>query len=102
MATDHQKSLRRRAFKTWGTERQMVIAMEECGELTAAISHFMRERPGSVSELAEEIADMELVCTSLRLLVADYDPDVDRETLVDDFKHSKWNRLESRLEADGG
>ena len=94
MATDHQKELCQRAFNQWGTEAQLVIGMEECGELLVAISHHLRDRPGSDVALAEEIADVELVCTSLRLLVGD--------DAVDQFKRRKWDRLQSRLEADGG
>lgn len=95
MASDRQKDLCRRAFDVWGTETQMVIAMEECGELIAAISHCIRERPGSIGEMAEEIADVELCCTSLRLLVDDHDAG-----MVDAFKQKKWDRLEARLKAD--
>ncbi len=94
MASENQRRLCYRAFRKWGESSQLIIAMEECGELLVAISHFLRERPDATANLAGEIADVELVCTSLRLLVGD--------DAVDDAKREKWARLESRLDAEDG
>ena len=35
----------------WGLEKQLRMLQEECGELIVAISHFIRERPGSIENL---------------------------------------------------
>ena len=45
----------------WGPERQLRMLQEECGELVVAISHFLRERPGGLENLTEELADVKLM-----------------------------------------
>lgn len=45
----------------WGPERQLRMLQEECGELIVAISHFLRERPGGLENLTEELADVRLM-----------------------------------------
>ena len=45
----------------WGLEKQLRMLQEECGELIVAISHFIRERPGSIENLIEELADVKLM-----------------------------------------
>lgn len=78
------------AFQKWGVRSQLEIAMEECGELIVAISHYVRGRPGADRALADEVADVELCCQSIRLLL-DHD--------VDAIKVGKWRRLRERLDA---
>lgn len=46
---------------TYGTEKQSMVAMEECSELIQAISKRVRKGTSVDDNLAEEIADV-LVC----------------------------------------
>jgi len=48
-------------IKFWGLEKQLRMLQEECGELVVAISHFLRERPGGIENLTEELADVKLM-----------------------------------------
>ena len=58
--TEHDELIRR-ANQHYGMSYTCQIAMEECGELIAAISHFLRMRPGALENLAEELADVRLM-----------------------------------------
>jgi len=98
MTEEEEKQLCLEAFQTIGTQMQMVIAMEELAEMAVAISHLMRGRQGAAAELAEEIADVEMVCTSMRLLVGDHVGDHD----VDAIKAAKWERLRARVAQQSG
>ena len=44
-----------------GVNKQLRMLQEECGELIVAISHFLRERPGGLENLTEELADVKLM-----------------------------------------
>lgn len=53
------------AIKTFGAFEQERVAIEECGELIVAISHKHRGRPHNI---AEEIADVEIMLEQLKLI----------------------------------
>lgn len=73
----------------YGKTLQVITAMEELGELISALSrHFFRERL-SKSDLASEIADVEIVCQSLRLMIGN--------DFVDVWKVEKIKRMIKRL-----
>jgi len=74
------------AIKEWGVSAQMLMAIEECSELTNAIRGIIRGRKANV---AEEIADVEIMCAQLRLMFGSYA--VERE------KTKKLARLRQRL-----
>lgn len=78
-----------------GASHQMMIAMEECGELVQAISKLQRNRDDdSVVHLAEEIADVTIVLEELKLMFEGL------EEKVAEFETDKIARLESNLEKD--
>lgn len=60
------------AIKTFGALPQMVIVMEECSELQKEISKIIREK-GSLENLAEEIADVEIMLEQLKLIFTLHD-----------------------------
>ncbi len=62
--------------------------IEECGELICALSHHLR---GRISNVTEELADVEIMCQQLRLLIGD--------DAVDRAKAQKLDRLRERLAA---
>lgn len=82
-----------RAIRHFGSFNQMEMAQEECAELIVKVFHAKRERI-ALDGLAEEIADVEIMCRQLRLLVGD--------ELVDTQKAAKLARLEERIASHGG
>lgn len=57
------------AIHKFGSEPQLRHTQEELAELSVAISHFVRARPGSIDEVAEELVDVEIMLGQLRVLV---------------------------------
>jgi NTP pyrophosphatase (non-canonical NTP hydrolase) len=55
------------AIKTFGALPQMVIAIEECSELQKEITKIIRKK-GDLTNLAEEIADVEIMLEQLKLI----------------------------------
>ena len=53
------------AIDTYGAELQEITAMEECAELIQAISH---KRRGREHNIAEEIADVEIMLEQLKII----------------------------------
>lgn len=80
----------RGAIDAWGQAAQVGVAVEELAELAAACQRFFGRGRGTVDDVAEEIADVEIVCCQLRALVGG--------RLVDRFKAMKVRRLRARLE----
>ncbi len=83
------KELYKLALEKWGTSAQVTQAMEECGELIAALNqYFFRERL-TRADLASEIADVELMCEQLRVIIGD--------KTINKEKARKVRRLRKRL-----
>lgn len=55
------------AIETWGTDAQIDMAIEECGELITVLTQFRRGRK-EMLEVAEEIADVSIMMRQLRLI----------------------------------
>lgn len=89
MAHDYS-ALFRRAIDVWGERPQVLMLAEEASELAVAALHFLRGRPGSIDGLAEEIADVEIMCAQIRTIVGD--------EWVDKHRRLKLERLRGRLE----
>lgn len=83
-----ERQLCEAALVTWGEESQLDMAIEECAELIAAIQ---QQRRGRVArqEVAAEVADVEIMCQQLRVVLGD--------DAVDNAKHLKFERLRSYL-----
>lgn len=80
------------AIGHYGMETQLRAAQEECAELIVAISHVLREieREGAWADLAEEVADVSIMITQLRLICG---PAVDRVI------EAKLRRLRGRIDS---
>ena len=76
------------AIGLWGAESQMRLVQEECAELIVAINHVLRGRIG-IHALSTEVADVEIMCAQLRLLIG-HGP-------VDAAKKAKLERLHGRV-----
>lgn len=62
-----QEPVLRKAIERWGSAAQTSMAVEEMAELITAICHFGRGRIES-DAVAEEIADVLIMCHQLALL----------------------------------
>jgi NTP pyrophosphatase (non-canonical NTP hydrolase) len=83
-----RRELYQKALNKWGSRSQMLQTMEECAELIQALSHWMRNR-NTLMELAEEVADAEIMCEQMRLVLGG--------AAVDAAKEDKLQRLARRL-----
>lgn len=82
-------NLFRETVEKWGVAPQVTAAMEECGELTAALNQYFFRSRITREELAQEVADVELVCQQIRYLIGD--------DCVDAAKAEKIERIKVRL-----
>lgn len=76
------------ALRVWGMYAQIAKASKELGELLVAMHHW-KDGKCSCADLAEEIADVEIVCNQLRRLVGD--------KLVNGLKIKKLRELRERV-----
>jgi NTP pyrophosphatase (non-canonical NTP hydrolase) len=83
-----KSELYKKARELWGVSSQIDMAVEECCELVVAISHWKRGRAGD-GKVAEEIADVEIMCEQLRCLLPNEE--------IDAWKEAKLTRLEERI-----
>lgn len=80
------------AVDFYGSEQQLAQTQEEAAELITAISHYRREREGSMAELIEEVADMKIMLRQMtRILDAEE---------VNKAVSMKIDRLEKQLKKD--
>ena len=97
MKLPDRKMLYRRAIDKWGLPLQFGMLMEECAELIQATNKVMRkgtEDEKAISNLAEEMADVEIMIEQLKKSV-DW---MFLEEQVNIAKEKKLERLRSLLE----
>lgn len=66
------------AIKTFGALPQMVVAIEECSELQKEITKIIRKK-GNLTNLAEEIADVEIMLEQLKLIFTIHDKVIEQK-----------------------
>ena len=78
------------AIDTWGTEMQIVVAIEEMSELTKALTKYIRgDDAATISvSIREEMADVGIMLNQLSLIFGD--------TAEEEIR--KLNRLRRRIE----
>jgi NTP pyrophosphatase (non-canonical NTP hydrolase) len=86
---DYKTLLYQQVCERYGTDAQLTVAIEELSELTKEICKSKRYM-GDIDHLAEELADVEIMCEQLRFIYG-FDEKVDR------WKENKLKRLEERL-----
>ncbi len=59
-----KEKLYNEAVKLWGINAQLDMSIEECSELIQAIQKYKRN--GSLLNVYEEVADVELMCEQIR------------------------------------
>lgn len=83
------KELYEKVCNKYGCDNQLTVAIEELSELAKEICKIQRGFE-TYDHLAEEIADVEIMCEQLRFIF-DFDPKVDH------WKSLKLKRLEKQL-----
>lgn len=95
------KQLLERVITANGINKQLDVAIEELSELLQAICKIKRREPDEclnedyLINLAEEMADVEIILAELKLLF-------DNEDNVKEWKNYKLDRLEKRLKEKSG
>ena len=85
----NEKELYLKAITIWGEEAQITMVYEELGELITTLAQFRRGRH-LLTDLAEEIADVELMIDQLKFIY-------DIKEIVSLYRKKKLERLEKRL-----
>lgn len=80
------KELFSACYKKWGANSQVLMAIEEMGELSQALARFLNNRDNNVNE---EIADVLLMVNQLKWL---FDSDkIDR--IIEEKTERIWKRI---------
>lgn len=89
--TAYERSLFERALAAWGEGAQVIMTIQECSELITALTDVYRKsRDLDLDHIAEETADVEIMCSQMRIILGD--------TRVDTQKGHKLQRLRQRLD----
>lgn len=94
MNEEEKQKLYDDAIDLWGTEAQIMMVIEECGELVQALAQKYRGRVG-VYDVAEEVADVQIMTEQMaRIIEREFGED-----LVGPIKEGKLERLAERVAA---
>lgn len=88
MEKEERIKLYKKAIETWGSEAQMHMVFEECGELINAIAKVFRGR-ASGKDVITELADVSIMVEQMATMYGYDDYELEKE--------NKLNRLEERL-----
>ena len=89
IAYEERKEIYEKALRTWGTQAQIMMAIEEMSELTKELCKHFRGRPNG-EEIVDELADVTIMVEQLRLIFGVNDA-------VCDQMDVKMLRLKKRL-----
>lgn len=84
-----EKEIYRQALNKWGNIPQVTMVFEEMSELQKELCKNLRGKENGI-EIAEEIADVEIMLEQMKLLF-----DIGKE--VERYKTMKLKRLEERV-----
>ena len=85
----NESEIYKTAMKKWGLEPQLDMVIEECSELTQAISKLKRNKADALSNVLEEIGDVEIMLSQMRYYF--------NGNLIDDWKRKKLETLKKML-----
>ena len=91
-AESREKETLKKALQVYGDVSQINMVFEEMSELQKELCKYLRGRDNQ-SEIAEEIADVEIMLAQMKLLFGFSD-------LVDSYRKKKIERLRRRIERD--
>jgi len=78
------------ALDRWGHDAQVVMAIEEMGELTVELAKHLNGRGDNMSAVWEEIADVAIMVEQLKLIFG--------PTVIEGHVRRKLDRLQDRLD----
>lgn len=81
------------ALDLWGEQAQIMMVLEECGELIDAICKRIRGR-NELSDVASEVADVQIMCAQMSRLIQR----TTNSDLVEIARVEKLQRLFQRVE----
>ena len=88
---NEHKELYKACAEKWGVESQILMAIEECSELSVELCHFMRNiKEASVATISDEIADVEIMIEQLKYMFNNY-------SKVEEVKNRKYYRLDQMV-----
>ena len=90
MTQEQEGRILEAAIDTWGTEMQIIVAIEEMSELTKALTKYIRADDAATisASIREEMADVGIMLNQLSLIFGD--------TTEEEIR--KLNRLWRRIE----
>jgi NTP pyrophosphatase (non-canonical NTP hydrolase) len=83
----YQSIISEQALELWGGEEQLLLLIEEMGELIQAIIKYKR---GLEHNIAEEIADVEILLTQVKLFF-------DNDDEIYKWKNFKYERIKNLI-----
>ena len=83
------KNIYEKAINFYGKIAQIIVSIEEFGELIQALTKHLRGFDNA-ENIAEEIADVEIMLEQLKIIY-------NNESIVGEYKAAKLQRLEGRI-----
>jgi len=83
------KTIYEKTLKHYGEDKQILKIAEACNELSVKVFH-LRDNKVSLGQVAEKIAEVEIMCQQGRLIVGD--------DIVDNEKRMKLKQLEYNIQ----
>ena len=92
----NENEIYEQAVKHYGHLNQIVKGIEECSELIRALARWLEGAP-DIGNIAEEIADVEIMIEQIKIMLNSLFEDCDAEKLLELKKYEKLSRLAKRL-----
>lgn len=92
MSDEELQTIWRQSIDHYGRQLQSIVCMEECAELTQAISKKLRDPTSPNNHLVEEMADVTICLNLLKLMYGITDK------AISDWVEAKTLRLAKRME----
>ena len=93
MTPEQEKQVFNRIIAFFGDESQKIMAIEEMSELIKELTKELRDR-GDVEHIAEEIADVEIMLSQLKIIYNVHD----KVASVRDYKLNRISKIMDELE----
>lgn len=85
------------AISTYGSDMQLIVAIEELSELEKELCKFLRGKK-NFAAAAEEYADVQIMLEQIKIILLELDPDF--EDRVSNYTRNKLARLKRRVDRD--
>jgi hypothetical protein len=86
-----EKNVYERAVKLWGKNPQLLQCVEEMSELTKEIMKYVNRKQNNVTEIIEEVADVEIMLSQLKYCLS-----IEKE--VEAYKTGKVVKISEKLD----